>query len=307
MAQFTEEYKLFYYYFRYVWNEEDFQTLEDALHNYPRSINSSMAGDAAVLLGFDYLADNNLDVDYDAGAALSASGDLCGVAASGTIAVEDDVKSLIVVRPTITDGDDIARPTSPFDTVPLTKTYACEVVAIAGDISNYPSKEANDVILFGVVASGGSITSVDKSKCELFGKNAELKRLRKADHVVGNQKWCTHATLAEALADAVAGDYLRVTESETVNTTISSALDDITIEFDPGVIFSKGSATTGFAFSGDGVKFINGKVSEFSTASDIAIDLTGDFCSIQHTRFVNNDTDIDDTNATSAVVGVINE
>ena len=298
--------KKFYYYKRYKWSELEFQDLQTTLLLYPSMLFQSML-QGGVLSGYDNSSNLGLTVNVDPGVAVNDVGDLLAMEFSSAVVVTNNIKSLIVARPVFNDTNPITRPTIPFDSVPLNKEQTTEIVKIDGTLGAYPTKASEDVVLFGVTASGGSITDVDYSQCELAGKVGCLNKLSPFTLVVGNQKNATHRTLAEALAVAVDGDKIRVMDGETISTTISTSLNNISIICDPGVEYVKGSAATGFTFSGDGVRFENGRISGFSTSGNKAINLTGDYSSVLFTRFSNNDTDIADANGTASQVGVINE
>lgn len=298
--------KLFNYFRRYKWTAANFDTLQASLLGYPQTLLAAMCQDA-ILSGLDQAGSTGLSVNFTAGIAINSLGDLLAIENPGAVVVTNNIKSLIVVRPVVTSTNTIVRPTAPFDPVFLNTEQTAIVVKIDGDISNYPSKAAGDVILFGVVASSGAIVLTDLSLCELFGKSLEVSNLNPYNFVVGNRRNCTHRTLALALADAADGDRVRVMDSETVDTTLSSANDDFHIDFDPGVTFSKGTATTGLTLSGDGARVNGGRFTGFASGGNKAISLTGNFITILGTRFLNNDTDIDDTTGTNSLVGVINE
>lgn len=290
--------KLFNFYRRYKWNEVDFGVLQDSLIGFPSTLLAALSGDA-VLSGLNQNGFSSLNANYLSGVAINSLGNILAVSANGSIAVADNVKSLVVIRPSTINDSPITRPTAPFDTVSLDYEQSSSVVAIAGTISAYPAKVAGDVILFGVTSSGGVITQIDESQCELIGKVWEIN----TERVVGNHRECHYLDLATALAAMTAGARLRVRDSQVLDATVASALNNIDIKFDPNVTFSAGIATIGFSFSGDGVKFINGRVTGFITG----INLTGNYNSILNTRFATNTTDVADALATSTQVGVISE
>lgn len=296
--------KLFNFYRRYIWNEDDFEAFQDTLIGYPAALFAALAGDA-VLSGFNQNGSAGLNVSYLAGVAVNSLGNLLA-ANAGSVAVANNVKSLIVARPVNAQTNPITRPTAPFDTVDLNSEQTCSVVAITGT-GSYPAKAAGDVILFGVTAAAGSVTDIDQSQCELIGKSVELNSLNRFNILVGNFRNCHYRTLAAALAVVVSGDRVRVRSNESVSSTIVCSVNDVYIEFDPGVTFSKGTSATGFTLSGNGIRFINGRVTGFSVAGNKGINITGDYSTVMGTRFANNNTDVNDVNGTSQQVGVISE
>jgi len=85
--------------------------------------------------------------------------------------------------------------------------------------------------------------------------------------ITGSASFCTHATLAAALADVavVAGSRILVTESETVATTNSVTKANMHIEFLPGVTLTQGAATTGIDIGAAGCRIKMGRFSGFTT------------------------------------------
>lgn len=294
--------KTFNFYRRYKWSEVDFGVLQDTLINFPATVFAELFGDA-VINGLNQNGSSSLNANYLAGYAVNSLGNLLAVSSGGSVAVTNNVKSLIVIRPVITNTNPITRPTTPFDTVDLNVEQTAQVVAIAGTISAYPSKVAGDVILFGVTASGGSITQIDESQCELIAKKGELQTAARYNKLVGNHRDCHYLDLASAIAAASTGDRIRVLDSQTLNTTITVSINDIDIEFDPGVTFSNGTAGTGFILSGTGVRLTKGRLTGFTTA----VSITGNYSTLFGQRFASNTTDVTDTLGTSQVVAVINE
>lgn len=297
---------LFNYYRRYKWTAANFTLLQNQLIGYSQTQLAALARDA-VLQGLNQNGSSALNVNYLAGFAINSSGALLAKASNGSVAVTNNIKSLIVLRPVTTNINSIVRPTAPFDPVFLNTLQDSTVVSIDGDVSNYPSKAAGDVVLFGVVASGGSITLIDESQCELLGKTGELAKAKPHDIIVGNHREAHYRTLALMAAAVVSGNRVRVMDSEALTGTVTISVSDMKLDFDPGVAVTKSSAATGFILSGNGIRITGGRFSGFSTAGNKAIQITGNYCSIWGTRFATNDTDVDDTTSTNSLVGVISE
>jgi hypothetical protein len=306
--------KRFYFYRRYKWNPVDFETFQENVFGYPASLMRGLVqcsgpyNAGGVLKGFNYVSSSGLGIVWSDGIALGTQGELLS-SQTVPLAVLANKKSLIVARPRIENDVDITRPMAPFDTVALDTIQTCDVVAIAGSGGNYPAKTSGDVILFGVVSNGSNITDVDHTMCELVGKFAELNTLRRAKYIVGNFRYATHRTLADAIAVAVPGDIIRVASpgGETLDTPIDINVSDIRIECDPNVQYDKGSATTGFIFSANGIGFSGGLINGFSAGGDKAISITADYCQVFGTRFSNNDSNVVDAHETSQLVGVISQ
>jgi hypothetical protein len=277
---------LFNFYHRYKWDEISFAQFAALAAN-------------SVLAGFNPNGSSGLSVGYLAGVATDINGDLLVKAANGNVTVADNSWSLVVLRAVVTPTVPITRPTAPFDSVFLNSSQTTSVVALAGGVSSYPSPLASDVVLFGAQASGGAVNLIDQSQCNLYGKSLETKSVK----VVGNHRDCDYIDLPTAIAASAAGAKLRVRDSATINATIACALNDINIEFDPGVIYTNGTAGTGFTLSGNGIKLLNGRLTGFT----LGINITGNYCSILNTRFATNTTDVTDGPSTSSQVGVISE
>lgn len=294
--------KLFNYYRRYKWNEDDFAILQDTLFNYQATIN----GMANVIYPFQLQPNGSsgLNFNFLSGFAMNNLGNLL-YSDAGSVAVTDNIKSLVVIRPVNTNTTPITRPTAPFDPVFLNYEQSAEVVSIDGTISAYPSALPGDVILAGIVASGGVITLIDRSQAQLIGKGNLLGSTGfLGETFVGNLRNCNYLTLADALANVAAGARIRVWQSETVDATIMSSLSNVEIVFNPGVNFTAGAAATGFNFSGVGMRIIGGRFTGFGTT---AFNLSGNYSQFLSCRFSGNTNDILDSTATASIVGVINE
>lgn len=299
--------KSFNFYRRYKWNEDDFGIFQDTLLNFPATLFAKMCGDA-VLNGLNQDGASGLDVDYLAGFAVNSLGNLLAVDAGTVTGVTNNVRSLIVIRPVAASTVPITRPTTPFDTVYLNEEQTAEVVAIAGpDLNTYPAKAAGDVILFGVIASGGAITIIDESQCELVGKYGELAEQNPYKWIVGNDRRSTHRLIGDLPGDLAQGDRVRILGSETLNATVDITQNEVQIDCDPGVVFQKGTAATAFTLSGDGIRWNGGRITGFSAGGNKGIDATGDYCSVWGTRFANNTTDVNDGSGNTSTVGVISE
>ncbi len=298
---------LFYFYKRYNWQPEDFANLQQALYDFPRLGMGGIAG-GTVVSGLDNSSNVSLAVGYGAGVAISASGDLMAVTGSGSVTVAASVLSLIVARPSATDANNITRPLSPYDTVPLNSIRTCSVVAISGTNVAYPSTQAGDVVMFGITAGVSSVSLVDKSQCQLFGKNAGEKA---TTIIVGNKRYANYLTLAAGVAAATAGNRIRVVDSETLAATVTVSINDIDIECDPNVLFTMGAAATGVLLAASGCKFRNGRFTGYTAANQVPIGITGVYNLISGTRFAAVTSDavntIVDMVGKSGNMGVINE
>lgn len=130
------------------------------------------------------------------------------------------------------------------------------------------------------------------------------------DHeaVVGTDSMATHATLAEAITDVLAGSRILVTDNEVINTPIDINKNNIQIEFKPGVTFSKGSAAHALKINADGIRINGGRFSGFSGGGEagIQIEAGADFAICVGQRFLNCTNDfIDNSNNATILANVI--
>lgn len=148
------------------------------------------------------------------------------------------------------------------------------------------------------------------SELDALGTSAaQVLLLYKA--IVGSAPGCTHATAAAAIAAVSAGDRIYLTENISLNAALVINKANLEIHAKPGVVISKGSATTGFDVQsgGGGFNFHGGKVSGFSAGGDkaFAFDAAAAYCSVWGVRLANNDTNIDDSLVDVAQFGNIEE
>lgn len=284
-----------YFYRRYVWLEGDFEKMQDSETGAIEGLFEGLTGGlGAVLEGFDDAGASGLDLTVGPGIGCTPAGELLAKTGNTVVTVAGHasiIKNLIVLRKNTQDVDDIVRPTSPFDVVPLRQEITAEIAVISGVAGGgWPSAEADDVVLLGVEASAAAITAYDRSKCQLLGKADSLKRLSRHNVIVANQKWATHRNLADAVAAIVAGDRVRVAEDQTIDATLTVAVADVQIDVDPVVAITKGSAATGLVLNARGVRLRGGKVSGYTAGGDVGIHIgsaaTG--CTVADVVFLNS-------------------
>jgi len=148
--------------------------------------------------------------------------------------------------------------------------------------------------------------------------NLELHKLHQTrdgyDAIVGNASnpKATHATITAALAalPAAGAAKILVTESLSLSAAVVIDKDDITIEFAPGVSYTRGSGTNALDVTGDRVTIIGGRFVDY-TSSNVAIKFSsgGDFGMVTRCRFVNvgTNTGIDNVTGTTEIFGNIFE
>lgn len=191
---------LYEFYFRYKWAPADFAGFQDALVGCVRDAFGAVFGPALI-----------------DGGVVAPSGSTRAVTVQPYIAINDDGflnvqnditlasvtanssgnprKDLIVARPKLVNGTMISRPTSPFDSVPLTILQETEIVVIAGTPAGspaYPSKAAGDVIIAGLAVANGATSfssgNIDTTITELISTNSNF-----SNWIVGKD---THGTAA---------------------------------------------------------------------------------------------------------------
>lgn len=170
-----------------------------------------------------------------------------------------------------------------------------------------------DPTTVGTPGTGLSAVYVDQVDGKLKRKTASAIRLMDAfahfDAVVGSADYCTHTDLASAIAAVSAGASILVISSLTLNSTVTVNKNDIEISLKPGVVLSKGTATTGILISNSGCRLRGGKVSGFGAGGDKAISIGsgGTSAMLRDIRFTGNTTDVDDANDLASVLGCVNE
>lgn len=122
--------------------------------------------------------------------------------------------------------------------------------------------------------------------------------------VVGTAPYCTHATLAAAVADSAVGTNVTVllTESANVSSVINLTKAGWRIRALPGVTYTKsGSPTKCISCQAARIEIERLRISGFSTAGNVAVEFTaaGTYGRVLFSNFVNCDTEVDD----SAVAG----
>lgn len=120
----------------------------------------------------------------------------------------------------------------------------------------------------------------------------------RADVVIGSSGRATHATLQDAVDDVLLGSnlWVLIEDNYTVNTTIQLSKAGWRIDFMPGVVYSKGSATTGIQMAAEGIDLRWGKFTGWTAGGDKAIEqnASGVYCSVWGSRFgVGTDTEVD--------------
>lgn len=178
--------KLYNFYRRYLWNENDFAGWQTGQVEHSRGLFEGLMG-AAVLDGFEPTLTGGLGINVAAGISCGPTGYLGvvnNVTAVTCVAPTASIeRALVVVRPNVVPGDYIQKPTSPAETVPLTSAMEAAITVIRGVAANspsYPATEANDVVLFGVRIVAGQVTlaetDIDYEVRDIPGKNSNFQQ-----------------------------------------------------------------------------------------------------------------------------------
>ncbi len=173
---------LFNFYRRYVWNEQDFEDWQNGMIGLGRGVFEGLFN-GAVMSGYQAAVSGSMDIGVSGGIAVGPSGYMMVQDVSNVVTIPapstDPRRDLVVVRPLEVPDTPITRPTSPFDTVYLKTLQECEIVLLQGteDVQpEYPAKEANDVVLFGVRSYVGQTSvveaDIDFEAREIYGKNS---------------------------------------------------------------------------------------------------------------------------------------
>jgi hypothetical protein len=122
--------------------------------------------------------------------------------------------------------------------------------------------------------------------------------------IVGSADYCTHATLAAAVADSGVGTNIRVllTESANISSTISLTKAGWKIEALPGVTYTKSAVATGISVAAANIEISRLRMAAWSTGGDKAVAFAagGTYGRVLYCNFSSCDTEVDD----SAVVTV---
>lgn len=183
---------LYNFYRRYLWTDTDFSKWQTGMVQYAQGIMDGLFH-GACLQGLGYLANTGLNVQVDGGIAVGPTGQLLVLPATGSYGatanfaspVANPARSLVVIRPNITQSNYITRPTNPFDSVPLQQIQGANVVVIDGTPAAqpaYPATQPGDVVLFGVRLAAGAATfastDLDFEVRDLMGKNSLFQKLQ---------------------------------------------------------------------------------------------------------------------------------
>lgn len=132
------------------------------------------------------------------------------------------------------------------------------------------------------------------------------------DATIGSSGYCSHATLAEALADPniVSGMKIRIEGSETISTPVSITQSNLQLDFMPGVTFTRGGAATeALTLVGDGIRINGGRFASFSSGGDRGINISvgADYAICIGQRFNNCTADFLESSGTATILANVQE
>lgn len=295
------DFNFYNFYFRYRWKESDFLAFQTVLKNYASAIAKGFTG-GSVLDGLKFSSASNFLVTLSKGAAIDVDGNPLIKDASEQVTFAGPSgglgrKSIVVIRRTLTDNNLIQDPNNIANNVYLNTNHSSQLVVIDGTAAAspaYPTKLAGDVVLFGVIIGGADTqitsASIDYSVRESFGKSSTaLDFVKKFDLIVGRSHEADYGSLSDALASSgiSLANSILVKDSETVDSLITINKSDLKIEFDKGVVFTKGTAASGIVISASGVEFSGIKFKDFSSAGNVALGITGEKVSVHDCIFKN--------------------
>ena len=133
------------------------------------------------------------------------------------------------------------------------------------------------------------------------GEDGVVKALEKIgsyDAVIGSLPYCTHATLAAAVADASlgAGSRVLIVSDATLNATVTLNKANWLIEFAPGVSYTNGTAGTGLDIAAGGIRIRGGRFVGFTIAVNIGATFQYNF--ITECRFNTCTAEVEEDDAT---------
>lgn len=170
----------FYFYEEYEWRHDDFANFQTWIKARIKGLAEAAFG-GSVLSGLQVVPLSGMTVRVKAGLAVSPTGQLLILSADTDVALSAPVgnpsKSLLVIRPKLTDTTTINEPLNPSNPVPLHQLQEAEVVELAGTPAPspvYPSAAAEDVQLMGFALTSGHVTVVI-TDFETYQRHARAK------------------------------------------------------------------------------------------------------------------------------------
>ena len=240
----------FYFYSKYLWSPGDFEDLQQWLSDKAEGVASGAFG-AACLSGLKVSVASGLQVSITSGIAVDPDGRIVVVPSTenATFASPsgNPAKSLVVLRPTTTDAEDIDEPTNPTNQVPLHKKLTYSVVVIDGSPAAspvYPSTQANDIVLMGVNLTA-SQSSLAATNFDYSVRSVPRKKVTPVKAITAAYNMATTDAHIEANATSAAMTVL-----------LPSSLDCPGEDF---IICKNDSSSNAVSVSGQGTQVIDGQ------------------------------------------------
>lgn len=183
--------KLFNFYRRYKWNKTDFADWQDGMVDHSRGMFEGLFG-GAVMEGFapsgtGSTGSGDFALTISAGIASGPTGYLNVINDPTWLEISapsaDFERALVVVRPDVQQETAISKPTDPSTTVYLNDAQKSAIEVLRGVVSNnpeYPSTEANDVVLCGLRLYSGQTSlgsdDIDLEPREVPGANSNFQQ-----------------------------------------------------------------------------------------------------------------------------------
>lgn len=176
----------FNFFQKYLWNPTDFDDFQTWLQNTLKGVVEGMTG-AAVLSGLKASPGGGLAVQFTDGIAVSPSGRLVVATSIANQTVSspagNPARTLIVLRPKLTDTTPIAEPVNPTNTVYLHEKFEYDVVVINGTPAAtpvYPATQSDDIIIAALRlnASHATITEADFDLSKVDRPKQKKKKIK---------------------------------------------------------------------------------------------------------------------------------
>lgn len=172
---------------KYIWTPEDFENFETWMFGEIEGLLEGLSG-GAVLSGMQVTPGSGLQVNMASGIACSPSGRIV-VASSGSPTFTADGtnprRSLLVLRPKITDMTSTVDPLNPPTTFYLHQKYDYDLLVLSGTPGvspSYPSTQSDDIVVCGVYLPAAA-SSLTQSSFDL----GVVSRPRKHKYKIGKK------------------------------------------------------------------------------------------------------------------------
>lgn len=149
---------------KYLWSPTDFSNLQTWILGEMEGLFEGLTG-GSILKGLVVSPSSGLTVNISGGIAVSPSGRIVVVPSSfqATFVAPsgNPARSLVVLRPKLTDSDQIPKPLDPSTLIYLDQKYEYDVVVISGTPAanpSYPSLESEDIVVAAAYLNSGHTT-----------------------------------------------------------------------------------------------------------------------------------------------------